>query len=255
MEFWQKKDETATQKDTSKYKSYRWITLFRPQKREVVFFAGCKVVYLLPKAQIIMEQIYIDSLNALMVYKYDLDAVVLELERVEHQNTILYCVLGGLVVLSLFAAFFLLRRHNKVLNSEKLANRLLTRQAENLPLFTDKVNKISSKSIKLSGELYDELQSAISMVKANSKSSMVEVVNDGMFVKMYPFIQDFEFLTPQEKLILILTEEGYSIAEIALFIGTSDASVRAIKSRIRTKLTQSGSVGGSYKKLKILKKN
>ncbi|MBQ5593375.1 MAG: hypothetical protein IIU76_02195, partial [Bacteroidales bacterium] len=108
---------------------------------------------------------------------------------------------------------------------------------------------------KLSGELYDELQSAISMVKANSENGMVEVVNDEMFLKMYPYIMEMEFLTPREKLVLILTEEEYSIAEIALFISTSDASVRAIKSRIRTKLIQSGCIGGSYKKLKILKKN
>ena len=84
---------------------------------------------------------------------------------------------------------------------------------------------------------------------------MIEVVNDEMFLKMYPYILEMEFLTPREKLILILTEEEYSIADIALFIGTSDASVRAIKSRIRTKLIQSGSIGGNYKKMKILKKN
>ena len=202
-----------------------------------------------------MEQIYKDSLNALMVYKYDLDAVVLELERVEHQNAVLYFVLGGFIVLAAAVGYIIHRRYNRELNTEKLANRLLTRQAENLPLFTDKVNKISSKSIKLSGEMYDELQSAISMVKTNSESGMVEVVNDGMFLKMYPYIQEMEFLTPREKLVLILTEEEYSIAEIALFISTSDASVRAIKSRIRTKLIQSGSIGGSHKKLKILKKN
>ena len=202
-----------------------------------------------------MDQIYIDSLNALMVYKYDLDAVVLELERVEQQNTVLFFVLGCVVVLAAASGYYIYMRYNRELSTEKLANRLLTRQAENLPLFTDKVNKISSKSIKLSGELYDELQSAISMVKTNSESGMVEVVNDEMFLKMYPYIMEMEFLTPREKLVLILTEEEYSIAEIALFISTSDASVRAIKSRIRTKLIQSGCIGGSYKKLKILKKN
>lgn len=202
-----------------------------------------------------MDQIYIDSLNALMVYKYDLDAVVLELERVEQQNTVLFFVLGGVVVLAAAAGYYIRRRYNRELSTEKLANRLLTRQAENLPLFTDKVNRISSKSIKLSGEMYDELQSAISMVKTNSENGMVEVVNDELFLKMYPYIQEMEFLTPREKLVLILTEEEYSIAEIALFISTSDASVRAIKSRIRTKLIQSGCIGGSYKKLKILKKN
>ena len=234
---------------------HRNIILFRAQKVCSCWLWCCKVVYLFWKSKETMEQIYIDSLNALMVYKYDMDAVVLELERVEHQNAVLYFVLGGIVVLAAVAGCLIHRRHKKVLNTEKLANRLLTRQAENLPLFTDKVNKISSKNIMLSGELYDELQSAISMVRTNSESGMVDVVNDEMFLKMYPYIQEMDFLTPREKLVLILTEEAYSIAEIALFISTSDASVRAIKSRIRSKLIQSGSVGGVYKKLKILKKN
>jgi hypothetical protein len=202
-----------------------------------------------------MEQIYIDSLKALMVYKYDLDAVVLELERVEHHNAVLYFVLGAVVVMAAVMGYYIYRRYSRALNTEKLANRLLTRQAGNLPAFTEKVNKISNKNIKLSGELYDELQSAISMVKTNSESGMVEVVKDGMLLKMYPYIQEMEYLTPREKLVLILTEEEFPIAEIALFIGTSDASVRAIKSRIRTKLMQSGSIGGNHKKLKILKKN
>lgn len=202
-----------------------------------------------------MEQIYIDSLKALMVYKYDLDAVVLELERAEHQNIVLYFVLGGVVLLAAVAGYILYTKHVRALNAEKLANRLLVKQVENLPLFTDQVNRISSKSIKLSGVLYDELQDAITMVKSNSRNSMVEVVNDADFIKMYPFIGDMTYLTPQEKLVLILVEEEYTIAETALFLGTTDASVRAIKSRIRSKLVQSGSTGGNHKKLKILKKN
>ena len=36
-----------------------------------------------------MDQIYVDTLKAVMVYKYELDAAVLELERVSHHNTIL----------------------------------------------------------------------------------------------------------------------------------------------------------------------
>ena len=138
---------------------------------------------------------------------------------------------------------------------EKLANKLLSRQAEGLPLLADKVNKISSKSIKLSGPLYDELQDAISAVRTSSKSGIVEVVNDADFLKLYPYIKGLDYLSAQEKLVLILTEEDYPVGEIALYIGATEATVRAIKSRIRSKLIQSGSIGGNYKKLKTLKKN
>lgn len=71
---------------------------------------------------------------------------------------------------------------------------------------------------------------------------------------MYPFIKELDFLTPQEKLVLILSEENYSLSEVALYTGSTEASVRAMKSRIRGKLMQSGSIGEQYKKLKIFKK-
>lgn len=202
-----------------------------------------------------MEQIYVDTLKAVMVYKYELDAAMLELQRVSNNNTILCCVIAALVVGAIVAAYYFGRRHSRKLYTEKFANRLLSRQAENLPVFANEVNKISGKSIKLSGILYDELQDAITRMKNSSKSGIVEVVNDAEFVKMYPFIKELDFLSPQEKLVLILTEENYSLPDIALYTGTTEASVRAIKSRIIGKLMQSGSIGERKQKLKIFKKN
>ena len=146
------------------------------------------------------------------------------------------------------------RRHNRKLNAEKFANRSLSRQAENLPVLANEINKISGKTVKLSGMLYDELQDAINKAKAGSKSGIVEVVNDAEFIKMYPFIKEMDFLSPQEKLVLILTEEEYPLAEIALYTGASEATVRAVKSRIRSKLMQSGSISAQNNKLKIFKK-
>lgn len=202
-----------------------------------------------------MDQIYIDTLKAVMVYKYELDAAILELERVSHNNTILCCVIVALVMAAATAAYYIVKRHNRKLNAEKFANRLLSRQAENLPVFANEVNKISGKSIKLSGVLYDELQDAITRMKNSNKSGIVEVVNDADFVRMYPFIKELDFLSPQEKLVLILTEENYSLPDVALYTGTTEASVRAVKSRIRSKLMQSGSIGERNQKLKIFKKN
>lgn len=201
-----------------------------------------------------MDQIYVDTLKTVMVYKYELDAAVLELERISLHNTILCCVLAIIVAGVIVAAYYLGRWHNKKMNAEKFANRLLSRQAENLPAFANEVNKISGKSIKISGTLYDELQDAITRVRNSSKSGIVEVVNDADFIKMYPFIKELDFLTPQEKLVLILSEENYSLSEVALYTGSTEASVRAMKSRIRGKLMQSGSIGEQYKKLKIFKK-
>lgn len=201
-----------------------------------------------------MEQIYVDTLKAVMVYQWELDAALLEVERISRHNTILYFIIAALVAGAIFAAYCMGRRHSRKLNAEKFANRILSRQAENLPVLANEINKISGKTVKLSGALYDELQDAINKARSGSKSGIVEVVNDVEFVRMYPFIKEMEFLSPQEKLVLILTEEDYPLAEIALYTGTSEATVRAVKSRIRSKLMQSGSIGAQNNKLKILKK-
>lgn len=201
-----------------------------------------------------MDQIYVDTLKAVMVYQWELDAAMLEVERISRHNTILYLVIAVLVAGAIVAAYYMGRRHNRKLNAEKFANRILSRQAENLPVLANEINKISGKTVKLSGMLYDELQDAINKAKAGSKSGIVEVVNDTEFIKMYPFIKEMDFLSPQEKLVLILTEEEYPLAEIALYTGASEATVRAVKSRIRSKLMQSGSISAQNNKLKIFKK-
>lgn len=202
-----------------------------------------------------MDPIYTDTLKTLMVYKYELEAAVVELERISHHNTILYCIIAALIAGAVIGAYWLGRIHSKRLNAEKFANRLLIKHAENLPLLANEVNKISGKNIKLSETMYDELQGAITKAKAGSRSGIVEVVNDSEFIRTYPFIKGLDFLSPQEKLVLILTEEGHPVQEIALYTGGSDSSVRAMKSRIRTKIEQAENISPNYLKLKIFKKS
>ncbi|MBQ5593373.1 MAG: hypothetical protein IIU76_02185, partial [Bacteroidales bacterium] len=71
-----------------------------------------------------MDQIYVDTLKTVMVYKYELDAAVLELERISLHNTILCCVLAVIVAGVIVAAYYLGLWHNKKMNAEKFANRL-----------------------------------------------------------------------------------------------------------------------------------
>lgn len=202
-----------------------------------------------------MDPIYTDTLKTLMVYKYELEAAVVELERISQHNTILYCIIAALIAGAVIGAYWLGRIHSRRLNAEKFANRLLIKHAENLPLLANEVNKISGKNIKLSETMYDELQGAITKAKAGSRSGIVEVVNDSEFIRTYPFIKGLDFLSPQEKLVLILTEEGHPVQEIALYTGGSDSSARAMKSRIRTKIEQAENISPNYLKLKIFKKS
>ena len=54
-----------------------------------------------------MDPIYTDTLKTLMVYKYELEAAVVELERISHHNTILYCIIAALIASSNMRRTFL----------------------------------------------------------------------------------------------------------------------------------------------------
>ncbi len=194
-----------------------------------------------------------DTVKPVMVYKYELDAVVVKLADIQKQNTILVSLILLIVVLVSALAYYIYRRVSSKMKKENFAKKLLSQQAATLPVFTDKVNKLSGKSIKFSSSLYDEFQEAIDMVKGARKSGIVEIVNDNEFLSSYPYIKELQFLTPQEKLVLILSEESFTTAEIALHLGVSDNSVRAIKTRIRNKMAQNGDSIKSKRKFKILK--
>ncbi len=199
-----------------------------------------------------LDTTVMDSLGTLMIYRYELDAVVVKLESAQRNNTILGVVLLCVVVFCTVAAFYFFRWYKDKMRSRKLSNMLLHHQAAAMPVFTDRVNKLSAKGIKLSGKLYEEFQAAIDDVKKISKSGFVEIVNDSEFVQHYPFIKDFPTLGVQEKIVLILVEENFGTNEIALHLGISDNGVRAIKSKIRGKLKESPHYGRYCKKLKIL---
>lgn len=201
-----------------------------------------------------MDQIYRDTLTTVVIHKYDLDALVLKLEASDRQNTILYIALLLIVLLAIFAAYYIIRNHRRMMEKEQLTKKLLSNQALNMPYISESLDKISNRSIKLSASLYEEVQTVLNKVKNESKSSIVEIVNDAEFISRHPYIKELNFLSPSEKLVLILTEEEYSIKEIALYIGSTDSSVRAMKTKIRNKLAQSGCDNQIYNKLKIIKK-
>jgi hypothetical protein len=203
----------------------------------------------------VLDSLASDTLAPAIVYREQLNAAVIKLADVERQNAILTVTLVALALLAALAVFLIVRYNRKRMKSQQLANSLLKQQAEALPKFTDTVNKLSSKSLSLSEELYDQFQDAIDNVKNGNRNGMAIIVNDATFNSKYPYISDYPMLSAQEKLVLILYEEDFKTAEIAVLIGISDNAVRAIKARIKTKLAQSGSAGRQNKKIRILKEN
>ena len=180
-----------------------------------------------------IEDELLDSLLRTNPYVIELQAAVI---KVESRNTALALALVVLAVLVLAAAIFFLLKMKRYQRRDRLTKNLLKGQAEALPQFADKVNKLSGKSIKLSMDLYDEFQDAINAIKEKQHNNQAVIVNDEQFAADYPRISRMKNLNAMEKLVAVLYEEGFETADIALFLGTTNASIRSVKSRIKTKM-------------------
>ncbi|MFB0973020.1 MAG: hypothetical protein QMB59_00430, partial [Bacteroidales bacterium] len=133
----------------------------------------------------VLDSLASDTLAPAIVYREQLNAAVIKLADVERQNAFLIVTLVALALLAALAVFLIVRYNRKRMKSQQLANSLLKQQAEALPKFTDTVNKLSSKSLSLSEELFDQFQDAIDEVKKGNKSKMAVIVNDAAFHSKY----------------------------------------------------------------------
>jgi DNA-binding NarL/FixJ family response regulator len=135
------------------------------------------------------------------------------------------------------AILIILVNIRKTRKRDRLTGQLLKSHAQTLPGFTSTVNQLSGKSIKLSLALYEEFQDAINAIKEQQHNSQAVIVNDKQFAADYPKIANMTNLSAQEKLVTVLYQEGFDANQISLFMGISAASVRAIKSRVKTKIS------------------
>lgn len=194
-----------------------------------------------------------DTLAPVVIYREEMKALVVRLEDIKRENIRLTASIIVLSLIFISVCYIIIRKSRKKIKLEVLAKNLLKQSAAALPAFTENVNKLSSKNIKLSTELYEDFQSAIDNVKNQQKNGISVIVNNAEFEKQYPYIKNLSVLSAQEKLVLILYEENFKTHEIALFLGIGNNAVRAVKAKVKNKLTQSGCVSGKYKKIKILK--
>ena len=171
-------------------------------------------------------------------YIQQFEEIVIRLEKVESQNDLLVAALILVAVLVVAASVAILVRMKRNGKRDRLTKALLTGHAEALPEFTDKVNDLSGRSIKLSLELYEDFQNAIDAIRKQQHNRQAVIVNDEQFAADYPEIAKRKNLSPTEKLVAVLTKEGFDASHIALFLGTSAASVRAIKSRTKSKMSK-----------------
>ena len=79
-----------------------------------------------------------DSITPVMVYKYELDAVVIKLADIQRQNTILALSILVIIALVALVGYIIYRRVKGKMKKEEFAKRLLQQQAATLPIFADK---------------------------------------------------------------------------------------------------------------------
>src|SRR5574344_470153 len=161
---------------------------------------------------------------------YDIPESIIRLSEVQRQNTILTCSLIGIGLLIIASTLLFLRQSKKrkaQLQNEKLANSILKKSATLLPNFTDEINRISNKSMRLSAELFNEFQGAIDSINTRQKENISILVNDKDFQEKYPFINDHPSLSNQEKIIFVLYEQDFKVQEIATILNMGDNNVRA----------------------------
>lgn len=194
-----------------------------------------------------------DTLSPAFVYRYEMDALVVKMDTLETTNSILEWAIVIIILVAGSTCFYILRSAKMRVKNEQLANKLLSKQAATMPNFIDRVNAISNKSIKLSESIYDEFQDAIDQVKREHKNGIVEIMNDEEFYNTYPYLKHLTILSVQEKFVLLLTENGYSNAQIALLLGANANTVRTVRNRVRSKIKQSEMRDIYMKRLRIFK--
>ncbi|MDD2293731.1 MAG: sigma factor-like helix-turn-helix DNA-binding protein [Bacteroidales bacterium] len=187
---------------------------------------------------------------------YDIPESIIRLSEVQRQNTILTCSLIGIGLLIIASTLLFLRQSKKrkaQLQNEKLANSILKKSATLLPNFTDEINRISNKSMRLSAELFNEFQGAIDSINTRQKENISILVNDKDFQEKYPFINDHPSLSNQEKIIFVLYEQDFKVQEIATILNMGDNNVRAIKTKIKNKILRTTAGEQASKNYKIFK--
>lgn len=187
---------------------------------------------------------------------YDIPESIIRLSEVQRQNTILTCSLIGIGLLIIASTLLFLRQSKKrkaQLQNEKLANSILKKSATLLPNFTDEINRISNKSMRLSAELFNEFQGAIDSINTRQKENISILVNDKDFQEKYPFINDHPSLSNQEKIIFVLYEQDFKVQGIATILNMGDNNVRAIKTKIKNKILRTTAGEQASKNYKIFK--
>jgi len=174
---------------------------------------------------------------------------------------IVVSVLAIIIVCTVFTFIFLLHNvmNNKKKAEEKFENAQVIQQVLSttiglLPEITTELSKVVNQSAKYSSEIFDLLNNILNNFKIKFRSNITNIVSSNSFQKQNSTINSISELSNQEKLITSLYEKEYTSNQIADFLGLSQGSIRACKSRIKLKLHEKYSpIPKEIRSLKIMK--
>jgi len=105
-----------------------------------------------------------------------------------------------------------------------------------LPKLVDDVNKHASRTRKFSSELSDDLNDTINNIRSFSKNNLSAIAQSETFLSANPNVKCLTSLSDLEIIILILVDLKFSTKEISDLLNNTQASVRAIKTKIKDKI-------------------
>jgi len=130
---------------------------------------------------------------------------------------------------------------NEILKHElkkcRFINELLQTPAELLTEFTDNINIQTFKYRKVSKELFDNLNKLIDTTKSKLKNKLSIISNSEVLKQNNPSLKYIPELSDQERIIFVLVEYGYSTHDIANFLSTSSPRIRALKAKLKEKIS------------------
>ncbi len=184
--------------------------------------------------------------------KYDISNKDKIINTIRIKNRILLITIASLVILFVVLLFALTKRlrnnFNKVISaslemdSYKQDNRKLWITSEIckatssiMPELLEDVYKEALRCRRTSSEIFDSLNSLIDKTNALNRSSLASITAKEEFLELYKHLPYIDKLTDYEKLIYILSEDGFSNVEIAGFLNTTQSSIRSLKARLSKK--------------------
>ena len=185
--------------------------------------------------------------------KYDINLKDKEIESLKKERILFINLSVALVAIVGLILLFYIRNSRSV----KIGNRELTKKMEDkerengklwliseigrsnsniLPQVIDNVYLEAARARKVSNEVFDSLNKIIDQANTLSRSTLSAITNNETFETFYGNIEVLNQLTDFEKLVYILSEEGFSNQEIANFLNSSQTSIRTVKGKIVRKI-------------------